>query len=274
MNRQILLSASGEWVRQAKNDIRNKILEFMDEVDTTREELAYALAISEAELSQILEGNGEITLTTFAKLLIATGNVLEIKPVEETPLATEFGAPVPPMGWGDEHPHHCCHHTPHNGHMCRRPGAMPPPPPGFPNDFERIVIDDPNDDIDDGFGEEEMPQDPPVMQPRGADGRFRPWPRQPQPEAPQSPFATMEREKLVEIIQNKLWDTEIDVDNVSQEQLVRFLEDKDKRMTELREARERKKFEEDPSVVDFINKVKKAVETNPNLNAKLKDILR
>ena len=273
MNRQILQSASGEWVRQAKNDIRNKIIEFMDEVDTTREELAYALAISEGELAQILEGNGEITLTTFAKLLIATGNALEIKPIEETPLATEFGAPIPPASFGDEHPHHPCRHHHHDGHMCRRPGAMPPPPRHF-DDFERIVIDGPDDD-DFGIGDEE-PQPAPVMQPRGRDGRFRPWPRQPQPEpeAPRSPFADMEREQLVEIIQNKLWDTEIDVDNVSREQLVHFLEDKDKRMVELREARDRKKFEEDPSVLDFIAKVKKAVEENPNLNSKLKDILR
>ena len=96
MNRQILLSASSEWVRQAKNDIRNRMMQFMQEVNTSRSELAYALAISEAELAQILDGNGEITLTTFAKLLIATGNVLEIKPVEESPLAMENGAPVPP----------------------------------------------------------------------------------------------------------------------------------------------------------------------------------
>ena len=268
MNRQILQASASEWVRQAKNDIRTKMLEFMHEVNTSRSELAYALAISEGELAQILDGNGEITLTTFAKLLIATGNVLEIKPIEESPLAMENGAPVPPVGGqpqgrtpqGRPFPPRPFG-APRPGGMPHRPGAVPPPPPGgLYNDFHRQGV--------------EEPVAPVGMQPRGADGRFRPWPRQPQPEAPKSPFATMEREKLVEIIQNKLWDTEIDVDNVSHEQLVRFLEDKDKRMAELREARERKKFEEDPSVVDFINKVKKAVETNPNLSSKLKDILR
>ena len=85
MNREKLQSLASEWVRMAKNDIRKKIMDFMREVDTTKRELAYALAISEGELEQILNGNGEITLTTFAKLLIATGNALEIKPIEETP---------------------------------------------------------------------------------------------------------------------------------------------------------------------------------------------
>ena len=267
MNRQTLLSASGEWVRQAKNDIRNKVLEFMDEVETTREELAYALAISEGELEQILEGNGEITLTTFAKLLIATGNALEIKPLEETPLATEFGAPLPPMGFGDEHHHHCCHHhSPHNGHMCHRQNTTPQTPSGLFDDFEREEV-----------------ESHPMSQPRGADGRFIPRSSRPEqqpqaqqePDAPRSPFANMEREKLVEIIEDKLWDSEIDIDIASHEELVEFLEEKDRRINELKQARERKKrFEEDPSVVDFINKVRKAVETNPNLNAKLKDILR
>ena len=114
MNRQILQSLASDWTRKAKNDIRTKVKEFMAEVETTPRELAYALAISEGELEQILSGNGEITLSTFAKLLIATGNALEIKPIGATPigdfsnlhrggLPPHFGAPSmggmqPPYG--------------------------------------------------------------------------------------------------------------------------------------------------------------------------------
>ena len=74
MNREQLQRLASEWTRMAKNDIRNKVISFMREVDASERELAYVLAISDGELKQILEGNGEITLSTFAKLLIATGN--------------------------------------------------------------------------------------------------------------------------------------------------------------------------------------------------------
>lgn len=272
MNRQILQASASEWVRQAKNDIRTKMLEFMHEVNTSRSELAYALAISEGELAQILDGNGEITLTTFAKLLIATGNVLEIKPIEESPLAMENGAPVPPVGGqpqgrtpqGRPFPPRPFG-APRPGGMPHRPGAVPPPPPGgLYNDFHRQGV--------------EEPVAPVGMQPRGADGRFRPWPRNPQP-APQSQnqqpnFAVMEREQLVDIIQTKLWDTEIDVEAASREQLVRFLEDKDRRMNEVRAAREGRGVAIDPSVVQLKDKIKQTLEKNPHLRNYLKDIFQ
>ena len=265
MNRQILQASASEWVRQAKNDIRSKMLEFMQEVNTSRSELAYALAISEGELAQILDGNGEITLTTFAKLLIATGNVLEIKPIEETPLAMENGAPVPPMDIRQERPfQHRPYGDPRPGGM-HRPGAVPPPPPagGLYNEFHR---------------QETEPVPPVGMQPRGADGRFRPWPRNQRPvqqDQPQKPnFAAMEREKLVDIIQTKLWDTEIDVDAASREQLVRFLEDKDRRMNEVRAAREGRGVAIDPSVVQLKDKIKQTLEKNPHLRNYLKDIFQ
>ena len=103
MNREQLQRLASEWTRMAKNDIRNKVISFMGEVDASERELAYVLAISDGELKQILEGNGEISLSTFAKLLIATGNALEIKPIEDTPIGDyeniptegEFERPLP-----------------------------------------------------------------------------------------------------------------------------------------------------------------------------------
>jgi len=254
MNRQILQASASEWVRQAKNDIRNRMNEFMREVGSTRSELAYALGISEGEIAQILEGNGEITLTTFAKLLIATGNVLEIKPIEDSPLLMENGAPVIPQ--------EMAHRMPPMPRGMRRPGSpVPPPPPGLFDDFER----------------QEAPAPAPMQQqPRGTDGRFRPWPRNerpaPAPQHNRPNFATMERERLVEIIQNKLWDTEIDVDNASREQLVHFLEDKDRRMNEIRATREGRGVAIDPSVKQLKDKIKDTLSKNPHLRNYLKEI--
>lgn len=152
MDRKTLQASASEWARQAKNDIRNKVMEFMDEMDTSREELAYALAISDGELEQILSGNGEITLTTLAKLLIATGNALEIKPVEETPLEIdEFGAPIPPENEEDRVP------------PLRKP-------------WERDYEDE--DDDENIFDSVKKKDNEGVkVQPRGSDGRFKPWPK-------------------------------------------------------------------------------------------------
>jgi hypothetical protein len=84
----------------------------------------------------------------------------------------------------------------------------------------------------------------------------------------------MEREQLVDIIQTKLWDTEIDVDAASREQLVRFLEDKDRRMNEVRAAREGRGVAIDPSVVQLKDKIKQTLEKNPHLRNYLKDIFQ
>ena len=254
MNRQILESSANEWVRQAKNDIRQKMRDFMREVNTSTSEIAYALAITENEVNQILNGNGDISILTFAKLLIATGNVLEIKPIEESPLMMEDGVPVPPMGMRN---HQASRQCPFPGHF-RNGGPLPPHPGLF-----------------DEFHMRETPHDTQqhMQQPRGTDGRFKPWPRNERPvsqngECPN--FSAMEREKLVDIIKTKLWDSEIDVENASHEQLVRFLEDKNRRMNEIN----RERFDIDPAVVELKGKIKQTIDQNPHLRNYLKDLFQ
>jgi hypothetical protein len=80
----------------------------------------------------------------------------------------------------------------------------------------------------------------------------------------------MEREKLVDIIQTKLWDTEIDVNRSSREQLVRFLENKNRRLAELQA---RKEAENDPAVTDLRDKIKATLESNPHLRNVLKNLI-
>jgi hypothetical protein len=80
----------------------------------------------------------------------------------------------------------------------------------------------------------------------------------------------MEREKLVDIIQNKLWDTEIDVTRASREQLVSFLEDKNRRLADLQA---RKEAANDTAVADLKDKIKKTLEDNPHLRNVLKQLI-
>ena len=120
-SKEELLQCSNAWVEQARNDIRNQIVNFLQMSGVSEAQLADILGISENELIAIIETNNEITLSTFAKLLVATDNVLEIKPLAESPLAQQMsrGTQMPPRGV-----------RPQNGGGYARPqngGAQMPP---------------------------------------------------------------------------------------------------------------------------------------------------
>ena len=275
MNREQLQKLASEWTRMAKNDIRNKVISFMREVDASERELAYVLAISDGELKQILEGNGEITLSTFAKLLIATGNALEIKPIEDTPIGDyenipteeEFERPFPrPNVFARQKP------QPMQPQFGRPSFSRPIPPmheedgndfiPPMPEELRRAM---------------EERYDRPVHrpeQPRDEYGRFAPkHPQMRKEEAPRrevSPFESKSTDELVKIIRERLWDSEINLNRASKEELVAFLDEKNKRMTEYKRM---KALEEDPKVNEFKSKMKNTLHNNPHLREWAKKFL-
>lgn len=275
MNREQLQKLASEWTRMAKNDIRNKVISFMREVDASERELAYVLAISDGELKQILEGNGEITLSTFAKLLIATGNALEIKPIEDTPISDyenipteeEFERPLPrPNVFARQKP------QPMQPQFGRPSFSRPIPPmheedgndfiPPMPEELRRAM---------------EERYDRPVHrpeQPRDEYGRFAPkHPQMHKEEAPRrevSPFESKSTDELVKIIRERLWDSEINLNRASKEELVAFLDEKNKRMTEYKRM---KALEEDPKVNEFKSKMKNTLHNNPHLREWAKKFL-
>ena len=275
MNREQLQKLASEWTRMAKNDIRNKVISFMREVDASERELAYVLAISDGELKQILEGNGEITLSTFAKLLIATGNALEIKPIEDTPISDyenipteeEFERPLPRP----------------NVFARQKPQPMQPQfdRPSFSRPIPHMHEEDGNDFIP-PMPEElrramEERYDRPVHrpeQPRDEYGRFAPkHPQMRKEEAPRrevSPFESKSTDELVKIIRERLWDSEINLNRASKEELVAFLDEKNKRMTEYKRM---KALEEDPKVNEFKSKMKNTLHNNPHLREWAKKFL-
>jgi len=243
MNAREIQAAARGFVQQMKDDVRNKLNQFLRESGITIRQMARDLGLNEDELDRIQHGDGRVSLETFATLLIANGLVIEVKPISEAPIPTRNGVPVPPRGFDDE--------------------QLPPPPPGF---FDHVRRGD-------------MPT--PGEQPRDSRGRFMPRTGSPRPAAPrpaaprgglsQAPnFAAMERDKLIEIIQTRLWDTEIDVTRATRQELVSFLEDKDRRRIALEERREQ---ESDPAVTDLKDKIKKTLEDNPQLRSVLKQLI-
>ena len=275
MNREQLQKLASEWTRMAKNDIRNKVISFMREVDASERELAYVLAISDGELKQILEGNGEITLSTFAKLLIATGNALEIKPIEDTPISDyenipteeEFERPLPrPNVFARQKPQPM---QPQFG----RPNFSRPIPPMHEEDGNDFIPPMP-EELRRAMEER---YDRPVHrpeQPRDEYGRFAPkHPQMHKEEAPRrevSPFESKSTDELVKIIRERLWDSEINLNRASKEELVAFLDEKNKRMTEYKRM---KALEEDPNVNEFKSKMKNTLHNNPHLREWAKKFL-
>lgn len=280
MNREQLQRLASEWVRMAKNDIRKKVIDFMREVDASPRELAYHLAMSEGELQQITEGNGEITLTTFAKLLIATGNALEIKPIDETPIGDyenlpreeEFERPLPRPNVF-ERPRHQMNHP-----QFGRPSFSRLVPPIHDEDENRSIFDRVDfGSMHQAMEERETNGDMPThrsAQPRDEHGRF--IPRQARREEvtrheiPTSPFASMGTDELVKIIRERLWDSEINLATASKNDLVKFLDEKNKRMTEFKRM---KALENDPKVNEFIGRMKTTFKNNPHLRDWAKKIL-
>lgn len=96
-NKQELRQVSERMSNRIKSDMRGKILSFIEQMGTNEVELANALDIPVQEVRRILEGDGEITLTTFVKILIGSNHALEIKPIANVPQSarnTRRNAPI------------------------------------------------------------------------------------------------------------------------------------------------------------------------------------
>lgn len=194
-NREQLLSMASMWVNEAKNDIRNQAMAFMNEMHVSEEQLAYVLGISRGEVEQILRGNGEISLSTFAKILIATDNMIEIKPLGVTPFAQS------PNNF--PHPHEV------QPTRMRRPQRPMPRrmPFGGPMTHSRP------------FGN--MPLSPSM---RNAMGETP----QPTCDMEETPLLldSMSRSQLIDEIVKNGWGGEININSASRSQLIAFLANK------------------------------------------------
>lgn len=189
-NRQQLLAMASEWVNHAMTDLRQQINSFVTTVGTDLAHVAEALAISNDELEAIMSGSNDLPLTTLAKILIATDNVLEIKPAAAMPHANRA-----PRGEGYPHPHQMPMGAPRMGGMPMPPrmGGMPMPPRmgGMP------------------------------MPPRNS--------RAPQsiPQGTAIPYDELGRTQLISYINEHGWSNEIDVNNATRGELIDFLEMKE-----------------------------------------------
>ena len=266
-NREQLLQLSADWTTRAKNDIRSKMIEFIEASGMNQAQLSDVLGMSMGEIDQILNGNGEITLTTFAKLLIATDHVLEIKPLAVSQMAQgmprmggskkkktqqprdRYGRFIPqgmeemPMVDGYPHPQ-----------MFDGNGRMMPPPPMF--DGNGGVTPPPHFCGMPGMRQRQRVAEQEIPQPQVRQERVE--------QVQNSGFDAMDRRALVNVIRENHWDTELDLINSTRSEMIDFLNAKQSMMAARQTAQPQQNVELDES--EKIGQMLAAeLERNPHL---------
>ena len=237
-SREELLRVASRNVAQLKREMSRMLKHFMEANEVELEEIAYVMGISEEKMEGILNETATLDVYDLSKILVALDLVAEIKPIEMTPLKG-YSDDMPEMGelpnFEDLHP------------------GMPLPPFSRRNPhlfgFDEEPIEHEEDDKK--LDEPKAVEKPKQM--RDSRGRFLPK------EKPiHNEFEELTDDDLLDIIFKNLWDTEINVEDASHEELALFVANKEKLMRERKEEKSRPKAKQKVSVVDdFINMLKK-----------------
>jgi len=273
-NREELIKVAQSNANQLKGHLRKAIGDFLNMQRVTPEELAYVLGITNDEMHQILDGDGNVTVDVLSKLLVATDMAVEIKPVRKTPLGA-YGHGMPRSG-GFPGP---------GGIPVDENGRPLPPPPGFnpelmgrmpaPGQFER-----PRDAMREVPMETSLPK-------RDAHGRFvkkstNTTRRQSATQRPaaqaENPYVNVPAAELVNIIRQNIWDGEINVNNATHDELAAFVANKERIMRERSEggqpSTQRQEKHEEPRVggsnavnqfLEMLGNMAREAENNPQL---------
>lgn len=199
---------------QIKEDIRKRIVEFMEAMGTDEMELADALDITVEELDEIMGGTCEIPLTTFAKLIVASEHTIEIKPCAKVNApfnrmskpSTQRQRTRPQMNDGEAIPSY------EEFQRMVAEGKIPPPPRGM-----RMGHMPPH--MPPFMGNERM--EAPTVNPRQM--RQTPMHRQ---EMGGNELDSMSRRDLVNTVMTNGWDNEIDLLNATRSDIIEFLIEK------------------------------------------------
>lgn len=231
-NREELIKVAQSNANQMKGHLRKAVGDFLNAQGVSPEELAYVLGITNNEMHQILDGDGNVSVDVLSKLLVATDMAVEVKPIRNTPLK-RYGAGMPRSG-GFPGP---------GGIPVDENGRILPPPPGFDPRFmgapaqfkprEERVADEKREEIP-------METTGPI---RDSHGRFvkRSTARKPatnvqRPTVNANPYANIADNELVNIIRQNIWDGEIDVNHATHDELAEFVANKERIMRERSES--------------------------------------
>lgn len=229
---------------QIKNDMRSKIINFMEQMGASETELASVLDINVRDLERILSGDGEITLTTFAKLVVASEHTIEIKqlPINHAmPNRNRNARPSMHAERGNRNGN-----IPSYEEFQRmvNAGEIPPPPRGFMGCGMPRRNTMPTTNV---FHSQELNNNDSAR------------------------LDSMTRRDLVNTIVNNDWDNEIDLVNATRSDLIDFLMSKDFHTEERHE--EIKMPRQSDKVNKMANALADAISKNPQLASMLEKFI-
>lgn len=239
-NREQLHQEANDWLNAAGNDISSRFNDFFrSHPEVAVEELANVLDISVDTLNSIMNGDlTNVTAETLVKLFIANDLAIEICPVAETPIGGygPNGQGVPPQGYGSPMPPRGHGMPPRGGYgapMSSRPyfaGGRAPIPPrgGF---GRRIPVGGPQGGTvaDPYHGHEPFAMHDPQGVQHADDGVGR-TARTVNGGRATTHYDSMDDATLKNLITKNLWDSEINVNTASRDQLIDFLVKKENQM--------------------------------------------
>lgn len=223
MTKEQLSAKTNEVYSLAVNDIQEQLLSFVKTSSLSFNEIAEVMGVSTQELTQLLfKKDKAITFRQFIQILVLTDNSLIVRPIEEV-IAEKNQLS---MEDDDDITN------------------MPP------------LYEQPSTTEDTHCMKDPINYDP--CQEEGDDiPKYNTFPKR---GSSKPNFEAMERDELIKIVRNKLWESEISLD-ASKEELVKFLNDKDEqfKINQYIES-----LENDDKIQSFISKLRQVSKEDPN----------
>lgn len=245
-------------------DLKDKFMALVKKDGSTPYEFAAKYQISSEDVNSILRGVSLVSVRTFLKILVLSDHVIDVKDIKET--LRQGVVPPPPMpprpGFAPRFPHAGgFRHAPQPGRPMEAPTRPTRPKTSAIPEWHEFDNDGDGDEFDDVYGDHMEPID------------FDEAPAAPASATPPTPpFRTMSRDELVDIIEDKLWSSEIDVENASKAELVRFLEEKD-RMHKMVASRKQRNEVSEEKLEELKDHLADAVKANPHLQKQVEKLL-
>ena len=246
-------------------DLKDKFTNLVKKSGMSVKQFAETYDISMEDVNFINKGISMVSVRTYLKILILSGHTIEVKSLRET--LQPGAAPMPPMppmpprpGFSPRFPgmEGQYRHAPEPGEPMRAQTRPTRPKPSVENEWNEFDVDEEEqDEFDDMYGDEMPPID--FNEPAT------------EPQAPN--FRAMGRQQLTAIIEDKLWSSEIDIENASTRELVEFLEKKDELHKQNVERRQRRQEREEADLESLKDRLADAIKANPHLKGTVESLL-
>lgn len=200
LSREQMSRERNRWIEHASSDLKNNIESLMERENMNEEEISNRIGVSVEAIFDVLDGDiSQIKVEELAIMFIACNLAFCVTPMRNAPIGGTMGHPMgSPMG---------------ERNVVPQGGSRPIEPSPF---FDE------NEDSDEDRDEEQDVTDRPLF-----DG----------PADEDNPYRNLSIDDLKNIIYRNLWDTELDINHSSRQDLIDFIMEKERRFAQQHESR-------------------------------------